>query len=106
MWFHKTYELFWGIAPYSYLNDKNIPFLSHRSVNSLFFLKFAVETIINVYAYEKANTSRLDAGVDASTSAPHAVAYYTIDGRQVDAMQKGLNIVKMSDGTSRKILGK
>lgn len=45
-------------------------------------------------------------GVDASTSAPHAVAYYTIDGRQVDAMQKGLNIVKMSDGTSRKILGK
>ena len=29
---------------------------------------------------------------------------YTIDGRQVSAPQKGLNIIKMSDGTTKKVV--
>ena len=31
------------------------------------------------------------------------VGYYDVTGRQVNGLQKGLNIVKMSDGTARKI---
>ena len=32
------------------------------------------------------------------------VGYYTIDGMRLNAPQKGLNIVKMSNGTSRKVM--
>ena len=32
--------------------------------------------------------------------------YYTIDGRQIQKLQKGLNIVKSSDGTTRKVIVK
>ena len=31
------------------------------------------------------------------------VGYYDITGRQLSGMQKGINIVKMSNGTARKI---
>ena len=30
--------------------------------------------------------------------------YYSIDGRQQDGLTRGINIVRMSDGTYRKIL--
>lgn len=42
-------------------------------------------------------------GVDSS-AAVTPVAIYTISGVKVDAMQKGLNIVKFSDGSTKKIL--
>ena len=32
-----------------------------------------------------------------------AVAFYTIDGRRTDASQKGMTIVKYSDGTTAKV---
>ena len=35
-----------------------------------------------------------------------AVGFYTIDGRQISQLQHGLNIVKMSDGTTVKIMVK
>lgn len=38
-----------------------------------------------------------------SSEEAKAVQYYTIDGRAISAPQKGINIVKMSDGTVRKI---
>ena len=31
---------------------------------------------------------------------------FTIDGRQVQTLQRGINIVKMADGTTKKILVK
>ena len=34
------------------------------------------------------------------------VEYYDIMGRQHDSLQQGINIVKMSDGTARKVLVK
>ena len=40
--------------------------------------------------------------VDAATAA-HEVARYSVDGRQLTAPQPGLNIIKMSDGTSKKV---
>ena len=44
-------------------------------------------------------------GVNGETVAT-AQQYYTLDGKQLSAPQKGLNIVKMSDGTSRKVVVK
>ncbi len=35
---------------------------------------------------------------------PVASQYYTLDGKQLSAPQKGLNIVRMSDGTTRKVV--
>ena len=32
--------------------------------------------------------------------------YYTLDGKQQDSLQKGLNIVRMSDGTTKKVVVK
>ena len=39
-----------------------------------------------------------------STATP--IGYYTIDGRQTSSQQKGLNIVRMSDGTVNKVVVK
>ncbi len=35
-----------------------------------------------------------------------AIGYYTIDGKAVDVPQRGVNIVKFSDGTTKKVLVK
>ena len=39
-------------------------------------------------------------------SACQPVKVFTIDGRQVQTLQRGINIVKMADGTTKKILVK
>ncbi len=35
-----------------------------------------------------------------------AVSYYTLDGKQVPTLQKGVNIIRYSDGTAKKVLVK
>lgn len=42
----------------------------------------------------------------SSSIAPHPSCYYSPDGRKLSAPQHGLNIVRMSDGTTRKIMVK
>lgn len=37
---------------------------------------------------------------------PVAVQYFSLDGKKLSAPQKGINVVKMSDGTSKKVLVK
>lgn len=44
-------------------------------------------------------------GVDASGKV-YEKQYYSLDGKQLSAPQKGINVVKMSDGTSKKVLVK
>ena len=48
----------------------------------------------------------IETGVDSvkgeSTKTP--VAVYSVGGQRTNGMKKGLNIVKMSDGTIRKIM--
>ena len=49
------------------------------------------------------------AGVDEiSAGAVDAtpVAIYTLDGKRVNEMTKGINIIRMSDGTTRKVIRK
>lgn len=45
-------------------------------------------------------------GIEEVVSDPNAVpvAYYDVTGQQHDSLQPGINIVKMSDGTARKVL--
>ena len=46
-------------------------------------------------------------GIDVLTSSDATVvARYTLDGRVISAPQAGVNIVKMSDGTVKKVLVK
>jgi len=42
----------------------------------------------------------------AEATAPTEVARYAIDGRQIAEPQQGINIIKLSDGTTRKVLVK
>ena len=37
---------------------------------------------------------------------PYATARYTVDGRRISQPQRGLNIIRMSDGTTKKVLVK
>ena len=37
---------------------------------------------------------------------PVAMQYFSLDGKKLSAPQKGINVVKMSDGTSKKVLVK
>lgn len=60
-----------------------------------------VENVIGV-TYNDAVTGIHGVYNDAENAT--VVGYYTIDGMRLNAPQKGLNIVKMSNGTSRKML--
>ena len=39
-----------------------------------------------------------------ATQQPKIVERYTIDGKRISQPQRGLNIIKMSDGTTKKII--
>ena len=54
---------------------------------------------------EKPNGETVILGVDGSQK-PVAMQYYSLDGKKLSAPQKGINVVKMSDGTSKKVLVK
>ena len=45
-------------------------------------------------------------GISENKSELKEVARYTIDGRRISTPQRGLNIVKMSDGSTVKVLVK
>lgn len=34
------------------------------------------------------------------------IYYYTIDGKRIDQPQRGINIIKMSDGSTKKVITK
>lgn len=54
---------------------------------------------------EKPNGATVILGLNGSDK-PVAMQYYTLDGKKLSAPQKGINVVKMSDGTSKKVLVK
>ena len=52
-------------------------------------------------------TPVVTAGIeDAAVNKNATEKYYTVDGRRLQHLQRGLNIVKSSDGTTRKVLVK
>lgn len=54
---------------------------------------------------ENPNGETVILGVNGSQK-PVAMQYYSLDGKKLSAPQKGINVVKMSDGTSKKVLVK
>lgn len=54
---------------------------------------------------EKPNGATVILGLNGSQK-PVAMQYYSLDGKKLSAPQKGINVVKMSDGTSKKVLVK
>lgn len=52
--------------------------------------------------------TEITTGIEKPATATNATpeAFYTIDGKRLDRMAKGLNIVRMSDGTVRKVMNK
>lgn len=54
---------------------------------------------------EKPDGETVILGLNGSDK-PVAMQYYSLDGKKLSAPQKGINVVKMSDGTSKKVLVK
>lgn len=91
-------------------NSGNVPFLVfgtfgekqawYRYVASDFHCALCVQVIVR-----KPNGETAILGVDASGKA-YEKQYYSLDGKKLSAPQKGINVVKMSDGTSKKVLVK
>ena len=56
----------------------------------------------------KAKATSAGDGITAASNTSEAVTtgIYTADGRRVSTMQRGLNIIMMSDGTAKKVLRK
>lgn len=54
---------------------------------------------------QKPDGSTVILGLNGSDK-PVAMQYYSLDGKKLSAPQKGINVVKMSDGTSKKVLVK
>ena len=54
---------------------------------------------------EKPDGSTVILGLNGSDK-PVAMQYFSLDGKKLSAPQKGINVVKMSDGTSKKVLVK
>lgn len=54
---------------------------------------------------EKPNGATVILGLNGSDK-PVAMQYYSLDGKKLSTPQKGINVVKMSDGTSKKVLVK
>jgi len=48
----------------------------------------------------------MDPAVDGNAAAASVVGIYNLSGMRIDAPQRGINIIRMSDGTSRKVLVK
>ena len=59
------------------------------------------------YSSEPMTTQVTTTGIENATINKNTTEkYYTVDGRQLQHLQKGLNVVKSSDGTTRKVLVK
>ena len=82
-------------------------------LNVVAFISRPMSNHVNGYTDMMVNnadvfTFSLSDGVEEVAIDPNAVpvGYYDITGRQYDSMQQGMNIVKMSDGTTRKVFVK
>ena len=102
--------------PFNYKDKNNYDFKVVDNLRILHFYDSSITRLKVVMVYEsdgkKYSSEPLVASLptDGIESANFNKAttekYYTIDGRQIQKLQKGLNIVKSSDGTTRKVIVK
>jgi hypothetical protein len=102
--------------PFNYQDNRNYDFKVIDNLRILHFYDNSITTAKVVMVYEadskKYSSEPLVASLpptgieSANFNKATTEKYYTIDGRQIQKLQKGLNIVKSSDGTTRKVIVK
>ena len=102
--------------PFNYKDKNNYDFKVSDNLRILHFYDSSITTAKVVMVYEadgkkyssEPMVAKLStAGIEsANFNKTTTEKYYTIDGRQIQKLQKGLNIVKSSDGTTRKVIVK
>ena len=102
--------------PFNYKDKNNYDFKVSDNIRILHFYDNSITTAKVVMVYEadgkKYSSEPLVASLpptgieSANFNKATTEKYYTIDGRQIQKLQKGLNIVKSSDGTTRKVIVK
>ena len=72
---------------------------------------YAVVMVLNNFGYVtnacrvKVTDGAVGIGaIDRNACEPHEVSRYTLDGRRIGGYTPGVNIIRMSDGTTRKIV--
>ena len=102
--------------PFNYQDNRNYDFKVIDNLRILHFYDSSITSVKVIMVYEadgKKYSSEpmvatlTTAGIEsANFNKATTEKYYTIDGRQIQKLQKGLNIVKSSDGTTRKVIVK
>ena len=102
--------------PFNYQDNRNYDFKVIDNLRILHFYDSSITSVKVVMVYEadgkKYSSEPLVASLpptgieSANFNKATTEKYYTIDGRQIQKLQKGLNIVKSSDGTTRKVIVK
>lgn len=102
--------------PFNYKDKNNYDFKVVDNLRILHFYDSSITRLKVVMVYEsdgkKYSSEPMVASLptdgieSANFSKTTTEKYYTVDGRQIQKLQKGLNIIKSSDGTTRKVVVK
>ena len=102
--------------PFNYKDKSNYDFKVVDNLRILHFFDSSITRLKVVMVYEsdgkKYSSEPMVASLptdgieSANFNKTTTEKYYTVDGRQIQKLQKGLNIIKSSDGTTRKVVVK
>ena len=102
--------------PFNYKDKNNYDFKVVDNLRILHFYDSSITRLKVVMVYEsdgkKYSSEPMVASLptdgieSANFNKTTTEKYYTVDGRQIQKLQKGLNIIKSSDGTTRKVVVK
>ena len=102
--------------PFNYKDKNNYDFKVVDNLRILHFYDSSITRLKVVMVYEsdgkKYSSEPMVASLptdgieSANFSKTTTEKYYTVDGRQIQKLQKGLNIIKSSNGTTRKVVVK
>lgn len=101
--------------PFNYKDRLNSDFKIVENERFIHFYDNGIRTLKVVMVYEDGGkkysseplSTAVTTGIEsANFNKTTTEKYYTVDGRQIQKLQKGLNIIKSSDGTTRKVVVK
>ena len=101
--------------PFNYKDRLNSDFKIVENERFVHFYDNGIRTLKVVMVYEDGGkkysseplSTAVTTGIEsANFNKTTTEKYYTVDGRQIQKLQKGLNIIKSSNGTTRKVVVK
>ena len=101
--------------PFMYQDKNNFDFKVSDNLRILHFNDSSITSLKVVMVYEDGGkkysseplSTAVTTGIEsANFNKTTTEKYYTVDGRQIQKLQKGLNIIKSSDGSTRKVVVK